>query len=143
MSEADILQSDAANVSASPMARSTPSIASVTSALQKLNINNTEYEVLKAMPNKRGTTSWVWDHGVKLKDLSPSLSKARVKYRWMCRRCFEKGEHVTYAASTTSHAMNHLIDLIKMGLSPLIQIFNQLAKMLNGLASISVTSKIF
>jgi hypothetical protein len=110
MSEADILQSDAANVSASPMARSTPSIASVTSALQKLNINNTEYEVLKAMPNKRGTTSWVWDHGVKLKGLSPSLSKARVKYRWMCRRCFEKGEHVTYAASTTSHAMNHLRD---------------------------------
>jgi hypothetical protein len=71
MSEANIPQSDTANVSAGPgpVARSTPSIASVTSALQKLNIGKKEYEVLKAMPNKRGVKSWIWDHGVKLKSL--------------------------------------------------------------------------
>src|SRR6266850_6839217 len=81
---------------------------SVAYTLRTLQINNSEYEVVEVMPNKRGKTSWIWKYGLKLSDTSSS--GAQQKFRWMCRRCFEEGQHVTYASSTTSHAITHLRD---------------------------------
>jgi hypothetical protein len=70
-----------------------------------ITIENKIWEISTALPNKKGKTFWVWNHGLKLSDPSDPAKSAKF---WMCKPCHLVGKQVLYSTGTTSHSREHL-----------------------------------
>jgi hypothetical protein len=86
---------------------SPPSQSDSSATLETLQIDGISYKLVNHIPNKRGKTSWIWEHGLELVNSSDLV---KLKRFWICRLCYDTGKYILYSLNSTSYANSHLKD---------------------------------